>query len=229
LGCITERIKASSILGLGRSKKDLFRSSDVTHHAKCRTQLAGELGSFGTEVDCAREQIHRCRRVSPLPSANPCAAKPLAAGGGEFAHVLVLALKLCQVSVCLLEVVADELVRPVAAIKAFAGELVQLGALRFRDAAIRDVPHEHMVEAEDVLYRTHQTSFDEAREMSIDVVVGREVVKLHACETTADDGGPAHHSELSRIEAVETAGQQRFHGRRCLVERQLRCLLDESK
>ena len=238
LGSLSERRKANSILARSRTRSSVASDAptrtssarvDVTDDAKREPKLAGELGGFGNEVDRAGEQIHGRRRVRPLPGANACAAEPLASGRSEIVCVLVVALKLCQVPVRLLEVVAHELVRPVAAIEAFARKLVQLGALRFRDAAIRDVAHEHMVEAEDVLHRTHQTSFGQVHEMSIDIVVCREVVQFRARKATADHGGSAHDSELSGIEAVETAGEQRFHGRRCLVERQLRCFLRESK
>ena len=125
MGSLSERRRASSILGakpdtllggLGRTDKDVFRASHVTADAKCEPELAGELGGFGNEVDCAGEQIHGRRRVRPLPRANARAAEPLTADGSELAHVLVLAPELCQVSVRLLEVVAHELVRSVAAI-----------------------------------------------------------------------------------------------------------------
>jgi len=154
--------KADAFLArYGSPDKDLFRASHLTAHAKCCAQLTREFGGFGNEVDRAGEQIYGRRRVGALPGANAGAAKPLAAGGSELVRMLVVAFELRQVPVRLLEVIADQLVRPFAAIETFTRQLVQLGALRFWDAPIRDVAYQHMVEAEDVLHGMHETSFDQ--------------------------------------------------------------------
>ena len=59
---------------------------------------------------------------------------------------------------------------------------------------------------------------------SMSLVLRRQVVELLAGEATADHRCAAQHGKLARIEAVETAREQRLDRRRRLAERQLRGL-----
>src|SRR5207249_8054716 len=120
-------------------------------------------------------------------------------------------LDLRRIAVCLLEVVPDHLIAAVATFKAACGELMQVGALCFWDAAIRDVADEDMVEREDVLTRMDQRTLCELREAMLGsprFFRRREVGELGARETATDDGRPAQDGELAGVEAVETTREQ---------------------
>ena len=91
----------------------------------------------------------------------------------------------------LLEVIADDLVGPVATLQAARRELVQLGALRLRDAAVRHVADEHVVERENVLARMHERTRREPGQMVLGSrrLFGRgEVAELGASEPATHDG-----------------------------------------
>src|SRR5207249_9642758 len=107
------------------------------------------------------------------------------------------------------EVVADELVGAVASVQTARSELVQLGPHDLRDAAVRHVADEDVVEAEAILPRIDQSPFRQSSEVAAVVGVGFEVVELCRRKGTPDDRGSSEYAELPWIEPIESARQQR--------------------
>ena len=132
----------------------------------------GQFGGFGNKVDCARKQSSRPPARPRASRRGSRAAEPLTSGRREIVRVLVVALKLCQAPVRLLEVVADR-ARPsrrgdrVPCPRARAARRAPLSGCR--DTRRPGPAHGGSGRRP---HGTHQTSFGEAREMSIDVAVG---------------------------------------------------------
>ncbi len=133
--------------------------------------------------------------------------------------MLTLPRKLGDVLERLLEVVADELVRAVSSVKPSRRAFMQFGALRFGDAAVHHIAHEHVMETEEILlHAMDEASLGEARQLSSGVLLRREVKELCLREPPAYDCCATEHLELAQIQTVESAGEQCLHRCRRVFE-----------
>ena len=153
----------------------------TVHLVRCPeggAQFALEFIRVREELHCTGQQVHSGRRIGPLPRADAGASEPFAAFLRESSCGLLRARELFQIKGGLLEVVADQLLGAVASVEPSPGELVQLPAFGFRDAAIRHVADEDVVEAEAVVQRIHESSFGEAGKVTFGAGLWCKIVEL---------------------------------------------------
>ena len=151
--------------------------------------------------------------------------QPYACSHGEPARVTLPELP--PIAICLLEVVADELVELDelgAMLREPVGELLmELRALRLRHALVRRVAHEEMTEAERVLsgeqrsVRTDQLLAHERGQLAREPrLFRRERLDDTLVEHLTFDGAALQHGPLGPLELVEARGDQRLKRRRHL-------------
>ena len=100
-----------------------MRAIEVVTCPQCDPEFTRELVRLGHEFNGSREEIHGGGCVRSLPGTNSCTSQSLSAFG-ELSCVFVAPCKLGRVLECLLEVVADELVRAVSSVKTSRGMFV---------------------------------------------------------------------------------------------------------
>src|SRR2546421_6927911 len=121
----------------------------------------------------------------------------------------------------LLEVVPNDLVCAVTAVQAARRELMQVGSFRLRDAAVRDIADEYVMEGKDLIAGVDECALGQVGQDLIRsrcLSLWRQVVELVAAEAAPDDGRAAKHGEPSRIKTVQPACEQRLDCRGCLFE-----------
>ena len=192
-------------------------------------QQRGALGGLHREQPA--RPLEQSRRLGELVAiehapSGPSEEPPAAEGRGT--PVGVHATERRAEEVRLLEVVADDLV--VAQLRR-ADELleprreprVEVGATLLRHGGIRDIPDEHVVEAEAVVALDERAVGPEqllACEGEEDAAqplgpLGREQGRDGAAmEQPALDGGALQHGPLARLQAVDARGEQRMDRRR---------------
>ena len=136
-------------------------------------------------------------------------------------RMLVRARELDAIRVRLLEVVADDLVRVVAAVEVLSDALVQFRPVRLRYPAVGDVADEDVMEAEAAFPLVNESAALETAE--IGVLERAQIFEVYSGEQAPEHGRAAYDFELSGTEAVEPTCDQRFDRRRSLVERHVGC------
>jgi hypothetical protein len=235
--------------GLARFPKRRRALVELTADPLRDAQLAEKtnaLPALGREErDRATEQVDRGRGVGTLPGPDPCRAQPLSRPLRQFGQTRIARSQLGTESVCLLEVVADDLLGPFLALFEPGCEtLVELTPRLFRDSRVGDVTDKDVVEPEGVLRlaaRTRGMEQASPYERLQPTVCGHNLIRrsqVHdrgAREFPARNGSPLEHGSFLWVEPIEAAREQRFHGRgnrleslrsRFLVESQQ--LLDEE-
>ena len=184
--------------------------------AELAQQLEPEGVTLGQELRRPFEELEGSRDVAALPGLDPCRAEACPRPVGEPTCVLVEPAEVGPAAVGLLEVVAEELVGPVA--KRVRQTLVQVRPLGLGQARVRNVADEDMVKAKAPAgRRSDEPAAREPGELVLDLAgvrVRREGDECVERELPPDHGSALEQAAPAGRQPVEPAREEKLERRR---------------
>src|SRR5829696_1039691 len=187
--------------------------------AEAQPELADEVRPFwlaGREQQRgAAEEVRRRPGIRPRPRTDPGRCQYATGAPREADDTQVARVEFMEVAMCLLEVVADDLIRcPASLLEPGAEALVQLRPCVLRRPGVGDVADQDMMEAVRVViaaaYRTYEAAADKRPDRKVEsgeLFRRRKRDQPAAREVSARDGGALGQHPLGRVETLESAGE----------------------